>query len=754
MASDIKRYQVGSSQTAVADPAFSPLPANNVTGTNMLKIRAKLAAAEAGTGICKICIIGDSYSSGPTGVAAGESDSGSTLARMFANQGFRVGEIVHVWNNAVADRRVTTSGTWITGDRPGGMPYLSATVAANTLTFVSTYPGTSAVITTRGTTAAFTVAIDGVSQGAITPSAVNGPQVLTYPGLDDTIHTITITTVTGTNYVGAIGVLPPHGVVIENAGIAGSATADWRVNPSTYGHLPSALATGADIALIELSATDAEAAVATSTVLTNLTAISTAVKAAAAAPVLIVSHSQPTTTVPTATYDGYVAAVEAAAVATAAPSLNMNDVFGLYTDHFAAGLTVDSGAHLSASGASVKARIVLDFLAPAPALNARLAASHARSQSGPSPTVRDGFTGVDGATLDSAWTTQVGTVDINGNRARFVTASTAYGAARIVRAGVADGEELVKFQWGVAGAERYAALYCRYLDNSNYYSLYAERGRVVMDRRVGGSTTNLATMAGSFNVGQYCWARYRWQGTSFKGRVWADWSPEPTAWSTQGTDASLSLPGLVAVEFTTGNTGSGAMTGYVDDYRLWDLTAAPGLPVPSSGQYFYPVSPNNQTTGNSLGNASLRVAPWLLTKPLALSRLCAEVTTAGDVGSKFRLGIYADNGNGLPGSLVLDGGQVAGDSATVQELTVSVTLAPGLYWIGGALQSVTTTQPVIRVANNWSPPIPMSAGTSLPASAQSVLGYISSSTVSGALPGSFGGATPSGTIPRVFVKVA
>jgi hypothetical protein len=186
------------------------------------------------------------------------------------------------------------------------------------------------------------------------------------------------------------------------------------------------------------------------------------------------------------------------------------------------------------------------------------------------------------------------------------------------------------------------------------------------------------------------------------------------------------------------------------------LYSPPTFPAvaPAAAQYFFTASPNSVTTSVTLGVGSLRLTAWVLTRAMALDRIGAEVTTIGEAGSKFRLGIYADNGNSYPGALVVDAGQIAGDSATVQELTIAVTLAAGLYWVGGAVQSVVTTQPTMRTINNWTPPVPLSAGTSAPSAGALQIGYTQSS-VTGALPANYT-ATPAGTsiASRVHLRAA
>jgi hypothetical protein len=178
-------------------------------------------------------------------------------------------------------------------------------------------------------------------------------------------------------------------------------------------------------------------------------------------------------------------------------------------------------------------------------------------------------------------------------------------------------------------------------------------------------------------------------------------------------------------------------------------------PVPAAGQYAFPISGNSTGTSPSLGVGTLRVLPWVVTRTFSIDRIGGEVTAIGDVGSLLRLGVYADNGNAYPGALVLDAGTIAGDSATAQQVTCALTLAPGLYWIGGAVQAVTTTQPTVRIVGAFAPTSPLISGTSIPG-ANAVVQCYAQTSVTGALPATFSttiavSITPA---PRLFVRAA
>lgn len=179
-----------------------------------------------------------------------------------------------------------------------------------------------------------------------------------------------------------------------------------------------------------------------------------------------------------------------------------------------------------------------------------------------------------------------------------------------------------------------------------------------------------------------------------------------------------------------------------------------------SGSYYVTAGQNATSTSAVLTNGTLRLTPWFVPNACTLSRVGCDISSAGDGGSTVRIGIYADNGSGYPGALVLDAGSefisgaINGASNTVQEVVVSKALAAGLYWVGGVVQGVTVTQPTVRIptGNPMLGNIPL--GTSAPSAAVSVLA-VTQTSVTAALPTTFTTTVSLGTItPRIHVKVA
>lgn len=88
------------------------------------------------------------------------------------------------------------------------------------------------------------------------------------------------------------------------------------------------------------------------------------------------------------------------------------------------------------------------------------------------------------------------------------------------------------------------------------------------------------------------------------------------------------------------------------------------------------------TLGIPLLANRLYVAPVVVVRNMTIDRIAIDVT-AGDAGKKARLGIYKDNGSGVPGDLLLDAGEVDVSDVETDEITISgdQVMLRGLYWL-------------------------------------------------------------------------
>lgn len=182
--------------------------------------------------------------------------------------------------------------------------------------------------------------------------------------------------------------------------------------------------------------------------------------------------------------------------------------------------------------------------------------------------------------------------------------------------------------------------------------------------------------------------------------------------------------------------------------RAGELT----MPVLKSatGKYVALSGPVNATNG-ALGNNTLRLVPHYVATPMCIDRIGCEVTVVGQAGCVVRLGIYDDAG-GLPGNPIIDA-TVPGDAVATPEAVVFTVLAPGWYWVGGAIQGAATTQPTLRSTGSQATPgMPILADNAATAVQSSPIAH-SKGGVTGALPAF--GTTLSGTsaAPRVFVRL-
>ena len=126
------------------------------------------------------------------------------------------------------------------------------------------------------------------------------------------------------------------------------------------------------------------------------------------------------------------------------------------------------------------------------------------------------------------------------------------------------------------------------------------------------------------------------------------------------------------------------------------------------------------------------------------------MTVIGDAGSKIDLFMCYDNGNGYPGALFADFGQIAGDSVGANEVASSLVVPAGVMWLGGTVQVVTTTQPTVEIINQGL--FQIAGASQFLANLQ--VGWSMTGVTAGA-PNPFT-PTPAnaGSVPRVYLKAA
>jgi hypothetical protein len=231
-----------------------------------------------------------------------------------------------------------------------------------------------------------------------------------------------------------------------------------------------------------------------------------------------------------------------------------------------------------------------------------------------------------------------------------------------------------------------------------------------------------------------------------------------------GTPVSGNLANCTFPTLNQNTTGSAAklttartIDGVSFDGSAAILTTTARLLAPAaytSGQYYFCNAAANPGASATLGNGTVRLTAWLVTQQFTLSSMFCEFTAQGDSTSVFRIGIWSDDGTGKPGTVFLDAGTVSTfGTAAVMEITgLSTVIPPGLYWVGGAVQGVTSVQPTMRVTNTNFTPFPLGPlGASLPAVNTSVIGF-SASGQTGAF-STISSPTVVGSAARIGFKV-
>lgn len=163
------------------------------------------------------------------------------------------------------------------------------------------------------------------------------------------------------------------------------------------------------------------------------------------------------------------------------------------------------------------------------------------------------------------------------------------------------------------------------------------------------------------------------------------------------------------------------------------------------GEYY--ASPHGSTTTGLVGTGgALRAAPFLVGKIRTFDRIAVEVITAA-AGGLIRLGIYADDGTGYPGTLTIEAGAVDSATTGLKEIAISQTLTPGTYWLTsmGEVANATT-----RIFAGQSLLMPIATTTN-----QTYFGWSANGITGGALPIDYPtGAALAATVAKIMVRAA
>jgi len=228
--------------------------------------RSKQALATARAGLAQVNLLcaGDSETAG-LGVNAGGTYIPANafpgrLATYLNALGYaKVGTgWVYPAHNLTApqEARITTTGSaWTT---TGPQLYATST-GSSTITFTSDVAGTIAEFQYLPTSAAFSYQIDGGSAVNVTPAGSGTtPVVVSVTGLSSSAHTVTINASAAGVLVQAFQVrAATGGLLVSNAGIAGSTALNWLQTAGTPSGVGNVVSPAPDITLLALGINDA-----------------------------------------------------------------------------------------------------------------------------------------------------------------------------------------------------------------------------------------------------------------------------------------------------------------------------------------------------------------------------------------------------------------------------------------------------------------------------------------------------------------
>lgn len=184
------------------------------------------------------------------------------------------------------------------------------------------------------------------------------------------------------------------------------------------------------------------------------------------------------------------------------------------------------------------------------------------------------------------------------------------------------------------------------------------------------------------------------------------------------------------------------------------IAGATATPIPSLPSGWWLSTGLSYTTNAALTVNALYAVPMYIPRSGTVTAIGAEFTAASTEATTpvIRLGLFADDGGGRPGTLLADAGTFSVASGTTPgqvSLSISVSVTPGWYWVAAAIQGVTTTPPTVRTNSTAITVATPSMATST-SIAKTAL-YVTS--VSGALASSYTGWTSTNGTPKIMIQV-
>ncbi|MFA5383995.1 MAG: hypothetical protein WC364_04925 [Eubacteriales bacterium] len=99
-----------------------------------------------------------------------------------------------------------------------------------------------------------------------------------------------------------------------------------------------------------------------------------------------------------------------------------------------------------------------------------------------------------------------------------------------------------------------------------------------------------------------------------------------------------------------------------------------------SGRYYGMIGCTNYISSGVMVADKIYAMPFYVGVNESFDRIGVSVNTGS---GNAHLGLYDDNGSGLPNSLLFDTGEISVSTGGLKESIISQALTPGLYWLAG-----------------------------------------------------------------------
>lgn len=146
----------------------------------------------------------------------------------------------------------------------------------------------------------------------------------------------------------------------------------------------------------------------------------------------------------------------------------------------------------------------------------------------------------------------------------------------------------------------------------------------------------------------------------------------------------------------------------------------------------------------------LYVRPFWVARRRAFDRIGVNVNTAATAasGGLVQVGLYAPGG--IPGALLFESSAVSSETTGAKEWVITLTLDPGIYWVGARSVTATSAIPMTTSAAHGTPFVGVGTTVTSSNSSQGMTGSAASNTTAGMT--SSGGFSANTNAPFVLLR--